>query len=92
MEAAPVVYIMLRICLYRVVPAAIGARMVVSDRGDSLSPNTAPDKTAPAVISKGRPRAMAIPMMATPAVPADPKQVPVKVEITAQTKKAVTYK
>ena len=64
--------------------------MVVSERGESLSPNTAPEITAPEAISKGTPRAMAIPIIATPAVPALPKEVPVKVEITAVTKKAVT--
>ena len=66
--------------------------MVVSESGDSLSPNTAPLMTAPAAISSGTPKAIAIPMMATPAVPALPKDVPVNVEITAVTKKAVTNK
>ena len=71
-------------------PAAIGASMVVSEKGESLSPNTAPEITAPAVIGRGAPVAIATPMTATPAVPAEPKEVPVKVEMMAQTKNPVT--
>ena len=90
--AAPVVYSICLIWAYKSVPAAIGASIVVSDRGESLSPKTAPLITAPAAISSGTPNAIAIPIIATPAVPALPKEVPVKVEITAVTKKAVTNK
>ena len=64
----------------------------MSENGESLSPKTEPEITAPAAISSGTPKAMAIPMIATPAVPAEPNDVPVKVEITAVTKNAVTNK
>ena len=66
--------------------------MVVSEKGESLSPNTAPEMTAPAAMGRGAPVAMATPITATPAVPAEPKEVPVKVEMMAQTKNPVTNK
>ena len=89
---APVVYSICLIWPYKSLPAAIGARIVVSEKGDNLSPKTAPLNTAPAAIGSGTPKAIAIPIIATPAVPALPNDVPVKVEITAQTRKAVTNK
>ena len=44
------------------------AKLVESERGDSLSPIMAPEIMAPAAISEGIPRPMLIPMKATPKV------------------------
>ena len=51
--------------------------MVVSDRGDILSPKKLPDTTAPAVQYKGTPMASPMPIMAKPTVPTVPQEVPV---------------
>ena len=80
------------ICSYNSLPAAIGARLVVSDNGDNLSPKKAPDTTAPAVAGKDTPRPPAIPIIATPIVPAAPHEVPVIVDNSADNINAVTSK
>ena len=72
-------------CSYRVEPAARGARLVVSDRGDILSPTT-----APAVMGRESPSPWAMMTRTTPMVPMDPQDVPVQVDITAQIIKDVT--
>ena len=51
-------------------PDTPGARLVVSDMGDILSPKYDPETTAPAVMAGLTPRPMEIPMSATPMVPA----------------------
>ena len=58
-------------------PATAGARFVVSERGDILSPKYAPEITIPAVSGAGTPRPSAMPMMAIPTVPVVPHEVPV---------------
>ena len=51
--------------------------MVVSENGLSLSPNMAPQITAPATIPGLIPMALPIAIIATPALPAEPYEVPV---------------
>ena len=53
------------------------ARLVVSDKGDILSPNTAPAIIAPAAIPWFIPSWLPIDIKAIPAVDADPQAVPV---------------
>jgi len=77
-------------CSYRVEPAARGARLVVSDRGDILSPKYEPPTTAPAVMGRESPSPWAMMTRTTPMVPMDPQDVPVQVDITAQIIKDVT--
>src|SRR5699024_3631395 len=74
------------------IPTTRGARLVVSDNGDSLSPKIAPEIIAPAVIPKGRFISTAIPIKATPAVADEPQAVPVATETIAVIIKAVTKK
>ena len=78
------------ICSYNSLPAAIGAKLVVSESGDNLSPKNAPETTAPAVAGNDTPSPPAIPIMATPIVPADPQDVPVTIASIADDKNAVT--
>ena len=73
-------------------PAARGARFVVSDRGDILSPKYEPPTTAAAVIGRGIPSPWAITIKTTPMVAHEPQEVPVQVERIAQIIKAVTKK
>ena len=54
--------------------------LVVSERGESLSPKNAPPTMAPAVIPKLASITPATPMMTTPMVPIDPQDVPVSME------------
>src|SRR5699024_90000 len=75
--AGTVVHIICLICSYNSLPAAIGARFVVSDSGDSLSPKYAPATIAPAVAGRLASSPVAIPINATPTVPTDPHDVPV---------------
>ena len=58
-----------------------GAMLVVSDRGDILSPKYAPDRTAPATIGRGKPSPPPIPIKAIPMVPVVPQEVPVASEV-----------
>ena len=62
-----------RMCLMwsnSVAPAIAGARFVVSERGDILSPKYAPVTMAPAAIAVLTPSPVATPISATPTVPA----------------------
>ena len=88
-NAGPVVQTICPICSYKVVPAAIGAKFVVSDNGDILSPKYAPETTAPATTGNGAPIPAATPISTTPTVPADPHEVPVQIETNAVTRKDV---
>jgi len=72
-----VVHVMWRMWVKRSVPAIAGARFVVSERGDILSPKYAPEITAPAAIPGFRFCATAMPMSATPTVPAVVHELPV---------------
>ena len=59
---------MLLMCSNRSMPTMEAAMPVVSDSGDILSPNSAPDTTAPATIAGLALNAGAMPINATPAV------------------------
>ncbi|MNT84912.1 hypothetical protein D3C72_2250070 [compost metagenome] len=72
---------MLRICVNSVVPATAGAKFVVSDSGDILSPKQAPQITAPAANVGETPVVAAIPMKATPTVLTVVNELPVNKEI-----------
>ena len=74
------------------VPAMAGAKLVVSDSGDILSPKKAPEITAPAVIGAGIPSPAAIPISAIPMVPAVPQDVPVASEVIEEIIRAVGKK
>ena len=58
----------------------MAAILVVSDRGDILSPKNAPPTIAPTVIPRFAPNTVAIPTITIPTVPTDPQEVPVIVE------------
>ena len=73
----------------RLEPATAGARFVVSDSGDILSPKYAPDTTAPADIADGNPRAVPIPMIATPMEPAVDHDEPVASDTMEHSRHAV---
>ena len=77
-------------CQNRVAPAIAGARLVVSDNGDILSPKYAPDTTAPAVIAAGKPSAAPTPISATPIEPAVDQDEPVASDTIQQRIHAVT--
>ena len=66
------------------VPAIAGARLVVSESGDILSPKYAPEIIAPAANGAGIPRPIAIPIRASPIVPTVPHEVPVASEVIEQ--------
>ena len=87
-----VVYAMYFICVNKSVPAIAGARFVVSDKGDILSPKYAPEITAPAAIPEGIPMVFPIPINATPTVAAVVHELPVAIEIMAQTIHEATKK
>ena len=78
------------ICLNRVAPAMAGARLVVSESGDILSPKYAPDTTAPAVIAGGKPSAVPTPISATPMEPAVDQDDPVAKDTILQRIQPVT--
>ncbi len=71
-------------CVNNSPPAIAGARLVVSDNGDILSPKYAPDNTAPATMPKGIPIAWPIPIKAIPTVAEVVQELPVAIEIMAQ--------
>lgn len=68
----------------RLAPAPAEASRVVSERGDSLSPITAPERMQPQTSGMGIPRPVATPISATPMVPAVPQLVPVAREVITQ--------
>ena len=90
--AVIVAFIMNLTCENTSVPAIAGARFVVSDRGDSLSPKYAPERIAPAVGPTGTPRPAAIPISARPMVPIVPHDVPVARDVTEQIRTVATKK
>ena len=71
------------------VPTQAGAMLVVSDSGDILSPKIEPATIAPTTIGRFASIASAIPYMATPAVPAEVQELPVRVDMIKHSKKAV---
>src|SRR5690606_22294449 len=88
----PVVNDMCRMCVNRSVPATAGARLVVSDSGDILSPKYAPEMTAPAAIAGDRESPIATPISATPSVPAVVHELPVASAEIAQIRHVATKK
>ncbi len=60
-----------------------GARFVVSESGDILSPKYAPETMAPAAMANGTPSPSATPIKATPTVPAVVQELPVTKDTTA---------
>src|SRR5699024_7568818 len=89
-DAGIVVHNICLICSYNSLPAAIGARFVVSDKGDSLSPKYAPATMAHAVAARFASSPVAIPIKATPTVPTEPQEVPVTMEMIAETTKEIS--
>src|SRR5256885_10755976 len=85
----PDVYTMCLMCEYKFAFAPMAAMFVESESGDILSPKYAPDTTAPAITGSGALSAAAVPMIATPSVPADPHDVPVNDDIRAEPTNAV---
>ncbi len=79
-----VVITIYRTCVNRSVPATAGARLVVSDRGDILSPKYAPEMIAPAIIASLKPSALPMPSRATPIVATVDHELPVETDTTAQ--------
>ena len=75
-HAGTVVNIMLRMWSNRSMPTMDAAMPVVSDSGDILSPNSAPDTTAPATMDGLALNAAAMPINATPAVAQVVKPLP----------------
>ena len=61
-----------------------GARFVVSDKGEILSPKYAPDTTAPAVMGNDISIPVATPINATPTVAAVVQELPILIATTAQ--------
>lgn len=92
MKAGTVVQSMLRICSNKSTPVTAGARFVVSDKGDILSPKNAPEIIAPAIRAGSYPRALPMPIKASPTVAAVVKALPILVPTIAQTTKTVGMK
>ena len=63
------------------ISAIAAERTQLSESGESLSPKYAPERTAPAVTGAGTPIAEPIPIIAIPAVPTVPHDVPVASEV-----------
>jgi len=82
--AGMVVAIIFLICENTSVPVTAGARFVVSDKGEILSPKKAPETTAPAVQYMGISKPSPMPISASPTVPTLPQLVPNETETTAQ--------
>src|SRR5690554_6329914 len=80
--AGIVVGIILRICANTSCVVTAGARLVVSDSGEILSPKNAPETTAPAVQYVGTSKPAPIPISARPTVPTVPQEVPSDTETT----------
>ena len=79
-------------CVNRSTPAMAGARFVVSDSGDILSPKYAPEIIAPATIASDIPIAFPIPRSAIPIVAIVDHELPVTNEMMALTKQAAIKK
>ncbi len=87
-----VVYAIYLMCVNRSVPAIAGARFVVSESGDILSPKYAPDMIAPATIPAGIFNTVPIATKAIPTVAEVVHEEPVATETIAQTIQAATRK
>jgi hypothetical protein len=69
-----------------------GAKLVVSESGDNLSPKYAPEITAAATKGAGKPMPTPVAINARPMVAIEVKEVPVEIDTTAVTKAAVGTK
>src|SRR5699024_1225084 len=87
-QAGTVVQSWERIWDQRSVPAQAGARLVVSDMGEILSPKTDPAMIAPAIMPRSAWWPWARAMQTTPAVPAADQLEPVMVDMMEQDKNA----
>ena len=87
-----VVYIIYLICVNKLVPAIAGARLVVSDKGDILSPKYAPDIIAPAIRPFEISKALPIPNRAIPTVAIVDHELPEANETIAHMMAAATRK
>ena len=87
-----VVNIIYLIWLIKSVPAIAGAKFVVSDNGDILSPKYDPDIIAPPVKPSGIPRAFPIPNIAIPIVAMVDQLLPVANETIEHIIQAATKK
>ena len=72
------------ICVNKSVPAIAGARLVVSDSGDILSPKYAPEIIVPATKPSDIPKAFPIPNKAIPTVAIVDHELPEAKDTTAQ--------
>ena len=82
-KAGTVVYIIFFICSNKSTPTILAEILVVSDKGDILSPKNAPDTIAPAVIAGFNPKALDIPIRATPKVATVVKLLPIAIPMIA---------
>ena len=71
-------------CEIKSVPAIAGAKLVVSERGDILSPKYAPEIIAPPIKPSEIPNAVPIPSIAIPIVAIVDQLLPVERETIAQ--------
>ncbi len=81
---------MCRMCVNRSVPATAGARFVVSDMGDILSPKYAPEMIAPATTGSPMPRVRPMVISATPTVPMVDQLLPIASDTTEHARHATT--
>ena len=79
-------------CEIKSLPAIAGARLVVSDKGDILSPKYAPLNIAPATKPSEISRALPIPINAIPIVAEVVHELPVAIETTIQITQAANKK
>ncbi|MNP32898.1 hypothetical protein D3C76_1261020 [compost metagenome] len=91
-SAGTVVYAILRMCVNKDIPATAGAKFVVSESGDILSPKQAPLIIAPAAKVGEIPVVTAIPIKATPMVLTVVNELPVNIETMIVTYNALTAK
>ena len=83
MKAGKVVYVIYLICVNKSDPDIAGARFVVSDNGDILSPKYAPEIIAPPIKPTGIPSAFPIASRAIPIVAIVLQELPLEIEIIA---------
>ena len=85
MNAGTVDHIICLICLNRSASTIAAAKLVDSDRGDILSPKTAPDTIAPTTKAGFSPNVVPMPKKAMPIVDITVKALPTALPTIAQT-------
>src|SRR5574344_1057063 len=85
-NAGIVVIVIYFTCLYRLTPATDAERLVVSERGETLSPKYAPEMIAPASQPTGSPIIVPALSMATPMVPTVVHELPARSDTIAQSR------